>query len=296
MPAQPWCAGSQNDDQGPFGTPLSPAGNVLIVEFEPVQARLVQRDATRTLWVGLAAAMVLLVVTAFFWRTLGRLQAAEAERQRRRRLAALGEMSAVLAHEIRNPLTSLKGHAQLLVEVLAPDSRAKKKADRVVAEAERLEGISSDLLDFVRTGPLDRRSHSPAELVRATAAELGEQRFELLLDRAPDTWSLDSGRLRQVLVNLMRNALQASPDGQAVTVTVKRRDGALRIEVRDHGTGVPAQERERIFEPFVAGRTRGTGLGLAVSRRLVEMHGGTLTADNAPDGGALVLATIPQEE
>jgi two-component system sensor histidine kinase HydH len=255
---------------------------LLVIEYEPLQSRQVRA-------VGLVAALALLVLTVFFWRALRRHEAADARRQRDRRLAALGEMSAVLAHEIRNPLASLKGHAQLLVELLGGE-RERQKAERVVQETERLEAISSDLLDFVRSGPLERRDVSPAEIVRGAAGQLGADRFRIDLDRAPALCRVDPLRLQQVLTNVMQNALQASSPEDSVEVTVAEEHGRLSIRVRDRGPGIAPADRERIFEPFHTSRTRGTGLGLAVSRRFVELHGGAINAEDVEDGAELHIS------
>ena len=272
-----------------------PPGPVLVIEYEPLQSWQVRGEANRTLLTGLGAAAALLVLTVFFWRALRRQEAADVRRERERRLAALGEMSAVLAHEIRNPLASLKGHAQLLVELLEQQERAQGKAQRVVQEAERLEAISSDLLDFVRSGPLERREVDPAEIVRGAADQLGADRFRIDAVRAPKRCSVDPLRLRQVLTNVMQNALQASAPGDSVEVTVAQERGRLSIRVRDHGLGIPPEERERVFEPFHTSRARGTGLGLAVSRRLVELHGGEIALGDVEDGAELQI-TIPNKQ
>jgi two-component system sensor histidine kinase HydH len=195
-------------------------------------------------------------------------------------------MSAVLAHEIRNPLASLKGNAQLLAQA-APEAM-KPKAERVVDEAVRLEKLTSDLLAFVRTGELSRDAVDPAALVREASSGLA---VEIDAADAPPTWSLDAARMREVMVNLLDNAVAA---GLPVRAAVRREAGRLVLEVIDHGPGVPAGDRERIFEPFFTGKTRGTGLGLAIARRIVELHGGAVAVDDAPGGGARFRVEIPE--
>jgi two-component system, NtrC family, sensor histidine kinase HydH len=224
-----------------------------------------------------------------------RLQArrAELERQRahERRLASLGEMSAVLAHEIRNPLASLKGNAQLLARGLPEDERGRAKAQRVVDEAVRLEALVNHLLEFVRTGAIERAPTDPGALLRDAAAAVDPERIDVDADGAPATWPLDGARIRQVLTNLLANAVQAGSG--RVAAAVARRDGRLAFTVRDRGDGIPDEDLARIFEPFFTRRTQGTGLGLAVCKRIVEQHGGTLTAANAPGGGAVFTVLLP---
>ena len=201
-------------------------------------------------------------------------------------------MSAVLAHELRNPLASLKGHAQLLAEAL-PEGRSRTKAERVVKEALRLEDLTSSLLAFVRTGTIHRQQTDPVAVVRAAAEEVDPRLIELDTQAAPATWSLDGARMQQVLSNLLRNAVQASPPGSPVFARIATEEKALLYEVRDVGSGIPPGQENVIFEPFHTGRPLGNGLGLAVARRVVELHGGSIRASNHPEGGALFRVRIP---
>jgi len=261
-----------------------------VIEVEPVQANELRDASTLTLGVGGLAAVALLGVAFVLIRREARRQADATARERERRLASLGEMSAVLAHEIKNPLASLKGNAQLLARMLPDGEKPRAKADRVVDEAMRLEQLTNDLLQFVRTGTIQRTPVDPAALVRdAAAAVPGEVVVETA--GAPATWSLDAGRIRQVVINLLDNAVAAGPP---VTIAVRRAGGALIIEVADHGPGVAEDDRDKIFEPFFTGKTQGTGLGLAVVRRVVELHHGTIAVYPNPGGGATFRAEIPE--
>jgi len=279
----------------------------ILIELDPLLTRQLEHGAIRSLGIGGAASLALVLVAIGLWRFSAREERMKERLERDRRLASLGEMAAVLAHEIRNPLTAMKGHAQLLAERLAPDSPEKRKAGRVVREAVRLEELTADLLSFIRSGEIERREADPSEILRAATREVDGPdgpRIDLEIPRAPAPRPLDGRLLRQALTNLLRNALQASPRAAAGTAdgvpeaggpvaTLTEEDGTLVVTVRDHGPGVPAGERERIFEPFFTTRTRGTGLGLAVARRIVELHGGTITVTDHPAGGAVFRVTIP---
>lgn len=277
----------------PPGEPIPPGRRPILVEFEPIMRRELEQGALRSLGAGGAASLALVLVALGLWRFSLREERMKAAMERDRRLASLGEMAAVLAHEIRNPLTSMKGHAQLLAERLEPESSARRKADRVVGEAVRLEELTADLLSFIRSKQIERRQVDPRGVLEAAAADVGRDRVELEASGAPPAWSLDPGLLQQALANLLRNALQASPDGAPATASLAAEGESLVFRVRDRGAGVPEAERERIFEPFHTTRTRGTGLGLAVARRIVGLHGGTITARNHPEGGALFEVKIP---
>jgi two-component system sensor histidine kinase HydH len=271
----------------------------LIIEFEPRVATALRSAALRTLGVGALAAGALLAIALVLVRWFLRREALERQLEHERRLAGLGQMSAVLAHEIRNPLASLKGNAQLLARALPEGELPRRKADRVVDEAVRLERLTNDLLEFARLAELRRTSVDPTALAREVAeattagSPTGAPAGFIGIDSAsaPAAWSMDRERMRQVLANLMSNAVQAG-DGR-VQVSVARADGQLVYEVRDHGAGIAEEDLGRIFEPFYTKRVRGTGLGLAVARRLVELHGGSIEADNAPGGGARFRVRIP---
>jgi two-component system, NtrC family, sensor histidine kinase HydH len=264
-----------------------PAPPTLVLDFEPVVASAVVSRAVSSLLVAAAVAAVLVTAGVLFWRMSQRLEEERRRAEEQRRLMALGEMSAVLAHEIRNPLASLKGHAQLLVERLPEDSSERRKASRVVEEATRLEGLTSDLLDFARSGPMDLRPVDPIAVLRGAAADLGGS-IQVVGQESCGPWPLDERRFRHVvLANLLRNAAQSSPAVRPPQAGATLENGNLVFTIRDFGPGIPAGQEDRIFDPFFTTRTAGTGLGLAVARRIVEAHGGRIEAENAADGGAV---------
>ena len=274
----------------PFGgrSDRPPGAALIVVELEPPVIETLRRDLRRIAVVAAAAAGVLLTF-AFAWsRSARRLAALEERAAREQRLVALGSMSSVMAHELRNPLASLKGHAQLLAEDLedAGDAKRHAKAERVVSEAERLELLTTTLLDFVRDGPIERTNAAPAELVEQSLADLDTDRVKVTLASGPATVEVDASRLARAIHNLVDNALQASPGG-TVELEIARQGEDVVLTVRDHGPGLPPGAEAQIFEPFMTTRVRGTGLGLAVARRIAEQHGGTLTAANHPSGGAV---------
>lgn len=264
--------------------------SAVVIEFEPRQAETLRAAAARTLGIGAAAATMLLLVALGLVRWFMRSAATERERERERRLASLGQLSAVLAHEIRNPLASLKGNAQLLAGLLPEGDKPRAKADRVVDEAIRLELLTTDLLEFARTGALHPVSIDPAALLTETAAAVSNE-IRVETEGAPSAWTLDPDRMRQALSNLLDNAVKA---GAPVTAKVSAAGDRLLYEVRDAGPGVPAEDLPHLFEPFFTKRTRGTGLGLAVVKRAIELHHGTISVENAPDGGARFRISLPK--
>ena len=287
------------DRMGGDWRPRGPDGGshrraLFVVEFEPRGYVRLLSDARRTMVLGVVTSVTVVLLAAWAWGAMRRRQVLEARAARAQHLATLGEMSAVLAHEIRNPLASLKGHAQLLVESLGSPGleRPAAKATRVVDDAVRIERITTDLLDFVREGELAKEATDLGALVKLAVTEVvPAERLRLAVPPEPLLRKVDAGRLRQVIENLARNAVQAGEG--PVQITIQADNGSARITVRDHGPGIAPGQEERIFEPFVTTRTRGTGLGLAIARRITERHGGRLTGRNHPEGGAIFELTLP---
>jgi two-component system, NtrC family, sensor histidine kinase HydH len=264
----------------------------LVVEFEPPLIERLQKDLHRISAVAAIAALVLLGFALALSRTTARLEAVQKRAERERNLVALGRASSVIAHELRNPLAALKGHAQLLVEDLVEPSRAK--AVRVVEGAERLERLTTVLLDFVRDGPLDLRAVAPAELAESALVGLPMDRVRLDLSRAPVILHVDKERASLALRNLVENAVQATPpEAERVEIRVEGGKHDVVIEVRDHGLGIAGATEAQLFEPFVTTKTRGTGLGLSIARRIAEQHHGSLHAETHRQGGAVFRLVFP---
>ncbi len=268
-------------------------GGVLVLEFEPVVARTVTRRAMIMLIVTIVAATMLLLAALVFWRLSRRAEEMADQLARDRQLKALGQMSAVLGHELRNPLASLKGHAQLLVERLEEGTRPRKGAERVVREALRMERLTEQILDFARQGTIEPTLEDPADVARSAVEQVGSGIELVLDDDLPESWQLDRIRIERVLINFLKNALQASTGDAIVDLIVRLEGEGLLFEVRDRGEGLPEGEMAWIFEPFHTKRVQGTGLGLAVSKQIIEAHGGRIDAANHQEVGAVFSAWLP---
>lgn len=227
------------------------------------------------------------------------------------RLAALGTMAAGLAHEIRNPLAGIKGAAQYLQTAGDDPAEVRDFLDVIVGEADRLNGVVTQFLDYAR--PLDIRAEPVAlgrlldrllDLIRAEGLPPGvELRLEVPVDLP--RLSLDSDKVRQVLLNLVHNAIQAVGTRGLVTVRAaigemggpSRRGGpAVEISVADDGQGIEAQDLDKLFIPFFTTKRDGTGLGLSISRRLVEAQGGEIAVRSQPGKGSLFTVRFPLPE
>jgi len=276
-----------------FGPPMARSALSFVVEFLPGSATALSSRALVTLAISCFAAALLLAVAALSFRRARERESLIAQLARDQELKSLGEMSAVLSHELRNPLTALKGHTQLLLEKLAPDHPGRPGAERILAGALRLETTANQILYFSRKAEVTVRPESPRAVAQAAIEVAGEPRARL--DGAPEvaSWPLDALRMEQVLVNLIRNAAQAAPEGP-IELGVKVARGSLEFSVRDHGPGLPPGEEARIFEPFYGKNVRGAGLGLAICRQIVEAHGGRIEGETHPDGGALFRVLLPE--
>jgi two-component system, NtrC family, sensor histidine kinase HydH len=230
-----------------------------------------------------------------------RLQAAELETLRRDQMAALGQLAAGLAHELRNPLTAIKTLVEAAREA-GPQARLDDR-DLAVLEEEigRLDGTLQSFLDFARPSAacktvLDLRDvvERTVQLVQARADRQSIRLETRFLEEAVEV-TADSGQLRQVLLNLLLNAFDSVQSGGRVTVDVESDDGQIVVHVRDDGPGIPDSVRDRLFEPFVSSKPSGTGLGLTICRRIVENHGGQITAENRPEGGADFIIRLPAD-
>ncbi len=217
---------------------------------------------------------------------------------------ALEELSAAIAHEIRNPITAAKSLVQQIAEDPASTDNAEYAAV-AVAELERVERSIVHLLRFARDEPIESTElrladivHSAVETLRDRAAKLGAS-VTMQLD---DDGSMrgDPEKLRRVVVNLIGNALDAVDSAKppeprvAITSGASLAGDAVWVAVRDNGTGIPADALPRIFDPFYTSKEGGTGIGLALARKTVEAHGGTLEARNLPGGGAEFLFSVPR--
>ncbi|HEX2570067.1 MAG TPA: ATP-binding protein [Polyangia bacterium] len=226
------------------------------------------------------------------------------------RLSALGEMAARIAHEVRNPLVSISAAAQLVEEELPPDSPVLDDVRAISREVRRLDGIVSDFLRFARPRraarepvAVDRILAETLEMVRVKA---GGVRLSLEVRGEPPLRArCDGDAVRQVLWNVLLNAIEASPAGAAgaagadgaearVECAVRRDKGRVVVEISDTGPGLSAEARRRAFDPFFSTKARGTGLGLAVSKQIIDQHRGRIRLVNRRRGGMRVIIELPE--
>ncbi len=248
------------------------------------------------------AIVALIALSTYLVRTLNRFLELKEREGAEAQLKSLGTMAAALAHEIRNPLGAMKGLTQLAQEEIPPEDAAQARLRTVVSEAERLEDLVANLLDFAR--PKDPQISEfdlqplLADVQTMLQPKLAAASISLHMTRPPDALILrsDSNGLRQILLNVILNAVDASPAGGTVSLSVNHEaaNKSIVIHVDDSGSGLGDRDPDELFQPFVTTKPRGTGLGLAVSRQIVERLGGSLRLSNITDGGARCTIRLPQ--
>lgn len=228
------------------------------------------------------------------------LRAAEAAVRRSERLAALGQMMAGLAHELRNPLGTMKASAELLARsVPQGDAVAAELAGYIATEVDRTNSLISRFLEFAGPVPLKTAATDVNALVdRAVRMLEGKQpppQVALHKNYSPDipTVMLDAELIERVVYNLLLNAAEASPPGGTVTVKTRRIDGTVEIAVIDRGSGIEPKHRESIFNPFFTTKPGGVGMGLAVVARIVDEHGGKMAVESEANQGSVFRVLLP---
>lgn len=233
------------------------------------------------------------------FQDLTELRRTEDELRRTDRLASLGKLSAQLAHEIRNPLASMRGSAQMLAQQVGTESSTQRLAGILMRESDRLTSLVEDILRFARPPPPTRQSVDLALLSAETMEVLRadplarEVRLEQALRRA--VVDADDGQVRQVLINLVRNALAAAGPGGKVRISVSPEPGGGVLSVWDSAGGIEPTDLDRVFEPFFSNRAGGTGLGLSTAHSIVSAHGGKITVRSSKTEGTEFAVHLPEK-
>ncbi|MDD1721009.1 MAG: ATP-binding protein, partial [Euryarchaeota archaeon] len=222
------------------------------------------------------------------------------------RLAGIGETAAMIGHDLRNPLQALQFSLELermYFDAMAPEVRESPKAVKTIQlfsnmeqQIQYMDKIVSDLQDYARPLQLEREEVSVAALIDSALSVLTiPESISVHVDVAPSiTVTVDAHFMQRVITNLITNAVQAMPQGGELTVGAAVKDGAVAITVQDTGEGVPEDMKETLFSPLATGKAKGTGLGLAVVKRIVEAHGGTIEFESDEGKGTTFTVTLPQ--
>ena len=218
---------------------------------------------------------------------------------RSEKLAAVGEMSAMVAHAIRNPLTAIGGFARRLQKREAANAATCKYLKIMVEEIDRLEVLLTEILDFVRPRELSTQPRCINELLESTFAILVEEfrarDIAAFKEYAPDLppVDVDWDQFKEVFLNMFRNSMDAMPEGGTITVSTLVEDQWVKITIADTGMGIAQNDTEKIFHPFFTRKSKGSGLGLAVSNQIVSDHGGYINLRNEVLAGAIFDIYLP---
>jgi two-component system sensor histidine kinase HydH len=222
--------------------------------------------------------------------------------KRAERLYALGQLSAGLAHEIRNPLASIAGAAGILQRSPNHQPKHAECLEIIGRECQRLNQLLTNFLDFARPRPPKYQTADLSRILDSVidlaSHAIGKQPITLRKEMAPKPLPVecDPELLKQVLLNLIINAFQSMPAGGAVSISARPQGEKVLIQVRDEGCGVRPEDRDKIFDPFFTTKETGTGLGLPVAHQIVEQHGGVLTAEANAGRGMTFSVLLPAEQ
>ncbi|PKN16058.1 MAG: PAS domain-containing sensor histidine kinase, partial [Deltaproteobacteria bacterium HGW-Deltaproteobacteria-23] len=223
------------------------------------------------------------------------------ELRQKERLSAMGEVVARVAHEMRNPLFGMTAAAQILEMELSLDPKQQELMNSLLKESHRLNNLVEELLHTTRETRINKKRVNLISVIdislQLVEAMLNEQKISLNKNYYGEVWLFaDLEKLEQVLLNLIKNAMEATKAGGFITVAVESDDSYVSVIVTDNGEGILPENIDRIFDVFYTTKKNGTGMGLSICRNIVEAHGGSLNASNNPDGGARFILQLPLGE
>lgn len=232
-------------------------------------------------------------------RDVTALKEMEARLLERERLAAVGELAAQVAHEIRNPLAGIRGACEILAEERSGSAARDQISREVIRQVDRLNRTVEDMLLFARPRAIQPVPTDVHEILERTLGVLLEDpktreiEVERRYAKSLAELEVDPQQIEQVLINILLNAIQAMDYRGKLTVTTRTNGVHAQVAIRDTGPGIPDDVRDQIFRPFFTTRAKGSGLGLAIVRNLVQAHGGSISAVSLPEGGAELTVTLP---
>jgi two-component system sensor histidine kinase HydH len=239
---------------------------------------------------------------AFLFTDMTNIRQLEEQLRRSERLASLGRLAAGVAHEIRNPLSSIKGFATILAGRFKEDGRSRQIADVMVQEVARLNRVVSELLDFARPTELNRRLVCLADLlrrsIRLVESDASHRGVRVDLAVHPENLEseLDPDRFSQILLNLYLNALHAMENGGTLEIEASEKSGEVVLTVSDSGSGISPEHLPHVFDPYFTTKPQGVGLGLANVHKFVEAHNGEIEVESTAGKGTTFTIRLPSSQ
>ena len=238
----------------------------------------------------------------FILKDLSDIRALELEIQQKNKLAAVGNLAAGVAHEVRNPLSSIRGYAAYFGSLFDSDSDNKKAANIMAEEVDRVNRVISELLEFARPMELELQEVEIFDLVDKALrlikyeAEMAKVNIAKSIEADIPKVAMDKDRLTQVLLNIFINGIQAMKAGGDLTVEVFTREDKLKFQISDTGDGISAEDQANIFNPYFTTKKKGSGLGLAIAFKIIESHGGSIKIESAKGKGTMFVISIPLDQ
>jgi len=230
---------------------------------------------------------------------------AETQLSAAQKLSALGQLSASMAHEIKNPLSSIKGTAEILLDEFPKDHPKREFVEILLKETTRLNNTVEEVLQFSRRDlPGKGKKNIPDEplsqVIERVTNLLGSQLRKKSISLSMTGWEIGKDlpvvgeKLSQVFLNILLNAIDATPPKGKIIITTTKLDNGYSVSIKDNGPGIPDELKDKIFDPFYSTKDGGTGLGLSISKKIIESYSGTLTLSNAESGGVCFTVFLPK--
>lgn len=265
---------------------------ILILEAPATLFTTLRFFRRNLIFMGIGGLLLIALFAGIIMLAIRRLLGIERELTAKTRLAHLGQMAAMVAHEIRNPLSIIKGSADVLRKKYA--KAEDELFDFIPDEIDRLNRLVNDFLQFARKREPDFSSVKPAEVLASLSDQMQDPRIEV--EAASNAAiQLDADAFRQVMLNIIENARQATPENGRIVVSCKEnpRTKRMAIEVKDNGAGMDEETLAQVFDPFFSTRATGSGLGMAITRQLIEQMNGSISVESTPGSGTVVHMEFP---
>jgi two-component system sensor histidine kinase HydH len=236
----------------------------------------------------------------FILRDLSQIRKLQATVQKQEKLAAIGNLAAGVAHEVRNPLSSIKGYATYFASLFEANSEQKKAAEVMIAEVGRMNRVISELLEISSPSDIKRKETNLPVLLNSSLrliqqdAETSGITVTTSIDEKMAPLPVDPDRITQVLINLYINAVQAMPEGGLLSVNAQDQANGVVVTIGDTGIGMTEETKNKMFDPYFTTKNTGTGLGLALVQKVIEAHGGTIEVATRENSGTQFTIFLPR--